>query len=148
MVKPVILHSGNGHFLWNLSNDVGPNCANNQDDVELVRFGIFCLGTNPTFQGDINIKARCAMVPLLGGFDQNLADLIKLLQQARGGTQDGKVSPMKDGDGFYDGSHKWMIFNFNIHMFQVVGALWPRIDLHHATSARLTEVIKTVFTLG
>jgi hypothetical protein len=39
-----------GRFYWNISQDVGPGCPNAQDDVELVRFGFFCMGTNPLNQ--------------------------------------------------------------------------------------------------
>jgi hypothetical protein len=61
MAKTIILtdRDNGNHFMWNTHANVGPNCPNRADDVQLVQLGYICLGTGTTYPGD----------------DQGLADL-------------------------------------------------------------------------
>lgn len=146
MVVPIIMNNGqSGLFFWNLSHDVGPGCPNAPDDVELVRFGYYCMGTNPmNRQTSPERKAMLANLPLQGSFDNQLQDIIRLHQGWRGGVQDGKISTIKNTSGNYS-DKSWILVPLHNNMMDVMGDLWPRIDKHHQTSALLTQKIQSVF---
>ncbi len=148
MVSAIIMRAGTDErFFWNLSHDVGPGCPNQMDDVELVRFGYYCMGNNPA-SGTIPPaqKARLLGLSLSGPFDSHLAAVIRDHQAARGGVQDGKVSTIKNATGYY-GNKSWIMVILNNNMMDILGETWPRIDRHHQTSALLTQKIRGVFTL-
>lgn len=145
MVKPLIMNLGGKDILfWNITSDVGPGCPNRTDDVELVRFGYHCMGTNPRANIPADRKAAYASVSLTGGYDSRLGEVIRLHQAGRGGTQDGKISSMKNATGSYGGQF-WIIASMNGHMAEICGTTWPRIDLHHRTSPELTLAVSSVF---
>ena len=121
MVAGIMMNSGpTGRFFFNLSQDVGPGCPNAADDVEFVRFGYYCMGTNPqnTLSPAAN-KAAYAAVPLQGPFDAQLQQVIRLHQAERGGAQDGKVSTIKNASGSY-GERSWILVPLNNNMIVIV----------------------------
>ena len=79
-------------FRWNLSANVGPQQPNKLDDVELVRFGYFCMRENKQFPAKPEVRAALQEMRNSGPFAQDLANVIVAHQRSRGGTQDGRVS--------------------------------------------------------
>lgn len=148
MVKPMLAGGEPCVILWNLSHDVGPGCRNQTDDVEFVRLGYHCMGINPLFDSKIQapgFRERCANLPTSGGFDPDLASLIKEHQRIRGGTQDGKVSTIKNSSGVYvdmTGSHSWIIEVFNRHIRDMLQNDFPRIDKHAKAGMQLRTVAR------
>lgn len=142
--------ANNGFFLWDLDGNVGPRQPNRADDVELVRFGYFMLSQAPEANGIFKpMKPLLDKMSTSGGFDQNLADVIKAHQSLRGGTQDGHVSKTRVtilNHGLYDRKHAWIMVALNniMHDFNQ----YPRLDLHPKCGPNLRATVKRIFRQG
>lgn len=89
------------YVLYNNEKAVGPKCANQPDDVLLVRFFLRRYGQVPGV-GD----PAAAQLPLIATYDDTLGKVIKSFQErlrssGRTVTVDGVVSPADLDDGFY-----------------------------------------------
>lgn len=85
---------------YNVTKTVGPNCANQPDDVLLVRFLLRRCNQAPA------VKGPYTNLPLHTGFDNELGEAIRhfqklLVSRGRPCGVDGKVSRAPKGDGFY-----------------------------------------------
>lgn len=139
-----------GFFEFNLTADVGKASPNRLDDVELVRFGYFCLGRNPqATQITPRLKAALQRMKSNGPHGPDLQEVIDAHQQARGGTQDGKVSigkaQIRKGQSLrYDDKHSWIIYILTANMFSNNPDGFPRIDQEidagNAISATVAEM--------
>lgn len=147
MVSAVVLkENGNQRFAFNIDANVGVNCPNKLDDVQLVQFGYFAKGqapdTSPT------LKALCAKVvpgaPYTGAPNDPLTLVIKAHQAERGGTQDGHVSvlPPNGATLSYDGKHSFMILVLNNNMLDITKNDYPRIDKHPSCPSVLKQRVR------
>lgn len=136
-------------FWWTVHAHVGPGCPNKIEDVQLVQLGYFCKassqkdGSNPA-QKAIYAKVVPGAV-YSGKLDDPLTIAIKTHQQHRGGTQDGRVSPIGNSVGMYDGQHIWMVMALSNAILEVIKANWPRLDSHPKCPAALKGAVERVF---
>lgn len=149
MVTAVAELSGQA-FRWNLSADVGSRQPNRLDDVELVRFGYYCMSQDTRFPPDPKLRPVLQAMRSLGPFDQDLANVIVTHQRNRRPTQDGKVSVAKvsftsTNRERYDGAHSWIIISLNNNMIDIAGDVYPRIDKHPASGPEVSKAVKKIF---
>ena len=140
-------------FRWNLSAHVGPGQPNKIDDVELVRFGYYCLRQNGKFPAAPELLPVLREMQNFGGFGPDLANVIVAHQQNRGGTQDGVVSPARISNTstnreLYDGTHNWIVTALDNNMRDVAGEFYPRVDKHAASGPEVSKAIKRIFGVG
>lgn len=149
MVIAVVEFQGNA-FRWNLSANVGPGQRNALDDVELVRFGYICLKQNLRFPPNPLLLPSLNKMRPFGPFDQDLAEVISVHQNARGGTQDGIVSVAKisstSKSELYDRRNAWIIVSLNNNMLDVADDIYPRIDKHPQSGPTLSLKVKQILT--
>ncbi|WP_294532491.1 hypothetical protein [uncultured Rhodoblastus sp.] len=150
MVIAVVEQQGN-FFRWNLSANVGPRQPNKPDDVELVRFGYFCMKQNVRIPPKPELRPFLEKVRPIGPFDQDLADMIAAHERTRGGSQDGiisvaKISFSSNNGEHYDGVHPWIIVVLNNNMLTVVGDIYPRIDMHKQAGPEISKTVKNILT--
>jgi hypothetical protein len=138
MVKAVVI---GGRFALNLSHPVGPQCPNQADDVQLVKFGYFCKGSNPAgFAKDPSAQPIWLKVAennglsahYTGGVNEPLTTAIWYHQNLINGIKDGKVSPFRDNNTQYsDGRvyRDYVLGELIANMCDLYKQLWPRIDL-------------------
>lgn len=130
----------NGRFYWNVDAHVGPGCPNKMDDVQLVQFGYWCMGNNPKTPASPADRALFAAVtpgaPYSGAPGDPLTLAIKRHQALRGGTQDGRVSPMQANQGY-----NWIISSLSNNISNYLMQQWPRIDQHAKCPPALRPVI-------
>ena len=137
-------------FRWNLSTAVGPGQINKPDDVELVRFGYFCMLQNKKFPPSPGLVPALKATRSFGKFDQDLADMIVAHQQDRGGTQDGIVSVANitftsTNRELYDRKHSWIVIALNNNMRDVAADIYPRIDNHPDSGPDITSAVRRIF---
>jgi hypothetical protein len=128
-----ILLTADKRFFWNVDAHVGPGCPNKAEDVQLVQFGYFCMGKSPqglaaggyTPQEQAVIKSIAPGETYSGSPTDKLSLAIKAQQRIRGGTQDGRVSPIQNVSGSYSGSLSWMIVALDNNIRDVNPNLWP-----------------------
>jgi hypothetical protein len=129
---------------WNIDAHVGPGCPNKADDVQLVQFGYWCMGNNPkTPIGAADRALFSAIVPgapYSGLASDPLTIAIKRHQQIRGGTQDGKVSPMQANQGY-----NWIISALSNNISNYLPSMWPQIDKHTKCPPALKAAILKCF---
>jgi hypothetical protein len=140
----------NGEFFWNLSSEVGQGKANRADDVELVRYGYYCMGKAKDNQARLtpSFGAALAGMSTRGGFDKDLDLVIREHQKLRGGIQDGIVSvarPTKVNHGRYDLKHTWIVITLNLCFSDMIGVIYPRIDLNSESGPSISEVVRKTF---
>ena len=143
--------SDQGFFEFNLTTDVGKASPNRLDDVELVRFGYLCLGRNRQVT-QITPRLRTALQRMrsVGVYSSDLQEVIDAHQQARGGTQDGKVSVGKaqarKGQSLrYDDKHSWIIYILTANMFNNNPDGFPRIDQEIDTGDAISATVAAMF---
>jgi hypothetical protein len=137
-------------FRWNLSSNVGPGQQNALDDVELVRFGYICMKQNAKFPAPPSLQTALLNMLPFGPFGQDLADVISVHQQLRGGTQDGIVSVAKVSGAskseLYDRRTTWIILALNNNMLDITDDIYPRIDKHLQSGPTVSLKVKQILT--
>lgn len=134
-------------FRWNLSRNVGRTQPNILDDVELVRFGYYCMSLNPKSGIRSKMKAELDAMKPAGAYAADLQKVIDAHQKLRGGTQDGHVSVGRGNitnTEFYDGKHSWIIAGLNNHMVDICRDIYPRIDKHLQSGPEITRKVKEI----
>jgi hypothetical protein len=139
-----------GRFLYNLDADAGKGSPKRRDDVELVRFGYFCIKVSSKLQARIPPRMNTALESLQaqGPFLPDLQVVIDAHQADRGGTQDGKVSvgkPQLTQDFNYDGTHSWTIFRLCMSMIDRLPNQYPRIDLDEKSGLTISKKVRELF---
>lgn len=119
-------------FFWNIDSHVGPGCPNKADDVQLVQYGYYCMARNPAGASltPAEKAAYLAVVPgagYSGAWNDPLTVAIKTHQAHRGGTQDGKVSPVPANSSGSYGPTTWMIVPLVNNIKDVNRQVWPNI---------------------
>ena len=137
-------------FVFNLDADVGKASPNKLDDVELVRFGYFCKKNNPIAQPLISAREKVALQTMQprGPYFTDLQEVIDAHQEARGGTQDGKVSvgkPQSTHTVNYDSAHSWIIYTLSKDMSLFLPNMYPRIDLHDQSGIEISKRVRMLF---
>lgn len=135
-------------FFWNVDAHVGPGCPNKPEDVQLVQFGYYCMARNPaannTPQEKAAYKAVVPGAPYSGAANDPLTIAIKTHQAVRGGTQDGRVSPIQNASGSY-GEKSWMIIPLVNSIKDVNRQAWPNIQRAQKCPAALAAVAERTF---
>lgn len=147
-MQPFTQKRANGDvFLWNIEFSVGIASPNKKEDVELVQLGYFAASKNPLFLPALRPVFE-AVVPgaiYTGSPNDPLTLAILAQQKARGGTQDGHVSPIKGTT--YDGKHSWMLNTLINTIFDLAPNDYPRIDRIPQCPPALRAAVAKCFTL-
>lgn len=134
-------------FYFNLHAEVGPNCQNRQDDVELVRFGLMEYALEPEnrgLPGMAGFLALTAQMKSSGPYDAKLGEAILALQKVLRLTADGKVSVIK-GD-FAPSGRTYLLQHLLATIRHRSSAVYPRIDLLPGTGPLLSQAVRRIFT--
>jgi hypothetical protein len=136
MVKPVLIGS-DPKLYWTVGNYVGPYCVNSPGDVQLVQFGYFCMAANGAAIDPALLQLAALIVPgepYSGTSTDKLSRCILRHQQVRGGTVDGRVSPIPNAAAFNAAATAapWMLIPLNTHISITLGAMWPNLPSHPA----------------
>ena len=139
--------------VFNLNADVGRMAPNKLDDVELVRFGYFCMKNDPQAQNLIPASMKVALQAMQpkGPYFADLQKVIDAHEEARGGTQDGKVTVGKAQflhTVIYDGVHSWIIYTLGRNMRDFLPNMYPRIDLHDQSGPEISKRVLELFHIG
>lgn len=145
-----IIVGNQAKFYWNIDANVGPGMPNKTEDVQLVQLAYACVATNPK-ETNAEFKAAAAKVKpgdaYNGANNDPLSVVIRMHQKLRGGTQDGVVSSIKSSSGVYAASTTWMLVPLNNHIFDVMGANWPRLSRHAQCPSALREASNRVLSV-
>lgn len=149
MASGIILGSRR-KFYWNVDAHVGPGCPNRPDDVQLVQLGYYAMArsTSP----EVDPKARLVYMgvtpgaPYSGALTDPLTHAIKTQQALRGGTQDGRVSPIQNASGVY-GSQTWMLIPLCNCIYDYFPRAWPLLHKMQGCPGILAGVSETTFTI-
>lgn len=144
--------SMSGQFAYNLDGKVGRGQSNDPVDVQLVQFGFYCRSMDRGVDDSASQRAIYAAVKpgthFAGGPNDPLCIAISTLQQSRGGTQDGIVSPLPaDLATRYGGKHFRTLAYLLPCIVVVTQDYWPRIDKHPVCPAQLSAAVKKACTL-
>jgi len=139
-------------FRFNLDADVGRHCPNKVDDVELVRYGYFCLKNNTRNPSNLTPRISSALqaMKIQGPFGPDLQEVIDAHEETRGGTIDGKVSISKahlTTKERYDGVHRWIIDVLCNNMIDRNPNQYPRIDLDSVLGPEIKKRVRQIFAL-
>lgn len=154
MVKQLTIHNREGEPVhgWNIERHVGVGAPNDPADVQLVQFGYLMMGRNPrlvkTPEEMALFNAVKVGAPCTGREDDPLVKLIRHAQKRRGGTQDGKVSPIKTASGDYDSTHSYILTNLNAHSQSMMPKIYPRIDQHPECPFLLKNLIEASYIVS
>ena len=136
-------------FFFNLDADVGRASPNKLDDVELVRFGYFCVKSDPKKFLILPTRFKVALQSMQprGPYLADLQGVIDAHQEHRGGTQDGKVSVGKAQFilGRYDSKHLFMIYALCNAIADFLPNMYPRIDLHDQSGIEISKRVQVLF---
>ncbi len=135
-------------FYFNLSGPVGPNCTNNIDDVELVRFGIFCTSKAPPRPSDSakdrdDFKAAALKVGFVGGYDPTVGTAIKAFQKFSGRHQDSTVSVIFGNNA--PNGQTWVLQTLLANMAAEYPNIYPRIDQVFESGPVITARLRKLF---
>ena len=142
-------HGQDDVFVFNISANVGLNCPNQLEDVQLVQFGYFAmahlggLGLEPEM-----IAAATAVVvgaPYTGAPNDPLTIAIRLHERLIGGTQDGHVSVLRAGGLSYYGTHLPLLARLQNDMRAFLKDDFPRIDRHSKCPVQLATSVRRSF---
>jgi hypothetical protein len=137
-------------FRWTVEGHVGPGCPNQRDDVQLVQFSYWCLARNPAAKLTAAERAAYMKVvrgaPYSGGATDPLTIAIKTNQAARGGTQDGRISPVQNSGGLYAPSTPWMIVSLTGNLIDFAPEQWPALHRMPGCPADLAARSIALFT--
>jgi hypothetical protein len=145
LVVPMIVGTYPGAMFWNLSHDVGPGCPNQAADVELVRLGYYCYARHQEGNKTPALVAQALSIQTTGGFDDILAAMIVAHQNARGGTQDRKISTIKNASASYHDRHGKHGMILNALVWNIVASMqaeFPRIDKHPNAGPALKAAVR------
>lgn len=130
MASPFIAQNKDKHFYWNIDANVGVNCPNLRDDVDLVQLGYKALaafGNCPP-----SLKALVANITVGGAYsgkeDDPLTKAIREDQKLRGGAQDGRVSVIKGSGVYYSSSNAYILATLDSHLCINNPTVYPRLD--------------------
>jgi len=147
MARGILLnYRGKKRFFWNVDGHVGPGCANRDEDVQLVQFGFFCMAKNPkglvrfTAAEQAIVKSVVVGAKYSGGPSDPLTLAIRAHQRMRGGTQDGRVSPIQNLSGTYEGHQTWMIVSLSNQILDANPGQWPMLHRMEKCPPALAEV--------
>jgi hypothetical protein len=147
----IFIHStgADDWLFFNISANVGPNCPNRREDVEMVQFGYFAASMASDVPGDLK-PVYSKVVPgatYTGAPGDPLTLAIAAHERSRGGTQDGHVSKLH-GTGAYNCHHQHLgmiMLALTNCMRQLLGRDFPRIDKHPKCPAGLAASIRRTF---
>lgn len=155
MVKQIIFmgNNGAGRHAWNIDAHVGLRAPNNRADVDLVQLAYLAMSQNPKL--NLGAEQRDALAqlkvgqPCTGAADDPLVRIIQIHQKNRGGTQDGKVSPIATQSGVYQdkGAHLYMMVVLNNNLLDMIPFGYPRIDQHKDCPPTLKKAILESYDL-
>jgi hypothetical protein len=138
-------------FLFNLNANVGPSCANRQDDVEFVQLGYYAMVRDPKNASLLRPTERSALEKVIpgsaytGGPAEPLTLAIRAHEASRGGTQDGHVSVART-PGAYDSKHAFIVVALNLAILDTLKGEYPRIDKHPRCPGVLRGAILKILT--
>lgn len=134
-------------FVWNIDAHVGPGCPNRPEDVQLVQLGYYWMARNPKKAMTPQRKAAySAVVPgskYTGLPGDPLSVAIKVHQQERGGTQDGKVSPVQPSGAY--GEHIYMLVSLSNNIKYTNFNVWPLLHKVPNCPAALAAASRRTF---
>lgn len=137
-------------FYFNLDAPVGPGCQNRPDDVELVRYGLYCLTQAPGMMAaGPNERAFLDVARAVGRsgpYDPSIATAVLAYQRARGLTEDSKVSVIQGN--FTPRGNTYVLQTMQANMRDVCKGVFPRIDLVPDTGPILSRVVRHMFILN
>lgn len=139
------------YFFWTVDSHVGPSCPNVKEDVELVQLCIYCHARSKNRSKSYTaaeVQALMEVVPgapYSGTSGEALTRAIRAHQRVRGGTQDGRVSPVQHSSGMYVGGKMWMILALCNNIRDVYPHAWPRISLAPNCPPALTAACYRTF---
>jgi hypothetical protein len=120
----------------------------------LVQFGYFFLGRNPaktagkyTPQEMAAIKSIVPGETYSGAYTDKLSVAIRAQQRVRGGTQDGRVSPVQSSAGVYAEGLTWMIIALCNHIKDLNLQQWPVLHRMTGCPSQLAAASKRTFRL-
>lgn len=130
-------------FAWNVGAHVGPGCPNHVEDVQLVQLAYAC-GVGKASVSIAESEIFRMVTPgaeYTGAANDPLTLAIKIHQKRRGGTQDGRISPIGAQTGFY-GHHVWLLLPLNQFIStEITNGQWPRIDHHPKCTAVVRNAV-------
>ncbi|GGC39877.1 hypothetical protein GCM10011371_29040 [Novosphingobium marinum] len=142
---------GTCRIFFNTSGNVGTGQKNDPLDVLLVQYGYFCMAKNPSPQIPPDARAIYAQVkpdaPYGGRPDEPLSRAIVTHQKVRGTVQDGHVSRMRGGIGYYGdrGREGFRLLALSNNMYDMNKEVWPRLDKSTTCPPRLGQAIREMF---
>ena len=128
-------------FCWNVDANVGIDCPNKTEDVQLVQLGYASAAANPLYPHPELKPLYAKVVPgaiYTGRPDDPLSIAIKAQQKAVGGPQDGRIS-MIHRDGHYAQGTFWMLCRLNKSIAVILAQEWPHLDRHPRCPATLRD---------
>ncbi|MCL4793138.1 MAG: hypothetical protein KJZ84_01180 [Bryobacteraceae bacterium] len=147
MAKGILLGPNKAYY-WNIDAHVGTGCPNKPEDVELVQFGYYCMGQSKTAPLSPAMRKACQAVKpgsaYSGAPGDPLTIAIRAHQQARGGTQDGRVSPIQEGTGSY-GPTSWMLVPLNTYLREMNINVWPALHKSQTCPGQLKQASTRAF---
>lgn len=149
MVSPLVAKTPEGpKYMWTIDANVGLASRNKPDDVQLVQFAYVMALGNAQRPKSLAEKETYAKVvpgaPCTGRADDPLVRAIVAHQQARGGTQDGHVSPFSASTVMYvgaSGKHSHMLWSLNLNIMGMMPYDFPRLDKHPLCPPGLKSVV-------
>jgi hypothetical protein len=138
-------------FSWTVEAHVGAGCPNKPDDVGLVQLGYSCVAKAPSLMARFTPQEQAIIKSIVpgehysGSATDKLTLAIRAQQRVRGGTQDGRVSPVQNAAGMYSSSHGWMITALVNNIYQVHVNQWPHLHRIPGCPAALAKVSKYTF---
>jgi len=136
------LFGPNHKFFWNIEAHVGPGCPNKTEDVHLVQLGYASgvLNAAVSYAESLIFRTVTPGAAYKGDANDPLTLAIKIHQRTRGGTQDGRVSPIGQTGNY--GTHSWMLMPINNWIRnEITNGQWPRIDHHPKCTAVLRDAV-------
>lgn len=92
--------------------------------------------------------------PYSGAIDAPLTQAIRYHQKLRGGTQDGRVSPIVGKSTEYANAKTWMVVALNIYICSVLRSnrgdlpnYWPKLERYYRCPPTLAEVSKRTLAI-
>ncbi len=123
-------------LIWNIDANVGLNCPNRRDDLDLVQLGFSAMAKNSALPPDQ--RAIYAAVNPGAAFSGTVGDplimAIQTLQKRLGGIADNHVSVLKGGTGAISPSrglssaNVYLIRVLNNNLFDFAARDWPHLN--------------------
>lgn len=142
---------GQCQVFFNISGNVGIKSPNDPIDVELVQLGYYCAAINPANSAPPDVKAIYKLVrpgeAYAGSPTDPLTRAIEADQRFRQVKYDGHVSRMHGGVRYSGprGKEPFILSSLGNNIFDIMSAVYPRIDLDSRCPAKLAAHIKNLF---